>query len=72
MHAKSWLVKLATGTKKNVDHLVRACVFELNGTPTSVNLNVLPLGSYNMLLGMDFLYIHRTKVDLYDKAIKCG
>lgn len=24
-----------------------------------------------MLLGMDWLYLHRTKVDCYDKDIKC-
>lgn len=24
-----------------------------------------------MLLGMDWLYLHRTKVDCYEKAIKC-
>ena len=39
--------------------------------PTSMHLNVLPLGSYNMILGMYWLYIHRNKVDHYDKAIEC-
>lgn len=39
--------------------------------PTTTHLNLLPLGSYNVLLGMDWLYIHRTKVDYYDKAIVC-
>jgi len=24
-----------------------------------------------MLLGMEWLYLHRTKVDFYDKAIEC-
>jgi len=24
-----------------------------------------------MIMGMDWLYLHRTKVDCYDKAIKC-
>jgi len=46
-------VKLAIGTKKRVHHWVRACAFDLNGMPTEAHLNVLPLGSYNMLLGMD-------------------
>jgi len=35
--------------------------------PTATHLNVLPLDSYN---SMDWLYLHRTKVDCYDKAIK--
>jgi len=39
--------------------------------PTSTHLNVLPLESYNMLLGMGRLYLDRTKVDCYDKAIEC-
>ena len=38
---------------------------------TSTHINVLPLVSYNMLLGMDWLYIHRTKVDYYDKDVEC-
>ena len=24
-----------------------------------------------MILGMDWLYIHKTKLDFYDKAIEC-
>ena len=47
------------------------CVLELNGIPTSAYLNVLPLGSSNMLMGMDWLYLHKTKVDCYDKVIEC-
>ena len=39
--------------------------------PTETHLNVFPLGLYSMLLGMDWLYLHRTKVDCFDKAIEC-
>ena len=34
-------------------------------------MNVVPLGSYNILLGMDWLYLHRNMVDFYDQAIEC-
>ena len=71
VHVESWLVQLAIGTKKRVHHWVRACSFELNSMPKKTHLNVLPLGSYSMLLGMDWLYLQRTKVDCYDKAIDC-
>lgn len=71
LHAESWLMQLAIGTKKRVHYWVRACAFDLNGMSTATHLNVLPLGSYNMLLGMDWLYLHRTKVDCYDKEIEC-
>ena len=71
MHVASWLVQLATGTKKIFHHWVRSCAFDLNSMSTSVHLNVFPLGSYNMLLDMDWLYLHRTKVNCYDKSIEC-
>lgn len=64
-------MQLAIGTKKRFHHRVRSCEFYLNGMSTLAHLNVLPLEPYNMLLGMDWLYIHRTKVDCYDKAIEC-
>jgi len=44
-NAESWLVQLATGTKKRVHHWVRACAFDLNGMPIASHLKVLPLGS---------------------------
>ena len=50
--------------------LVRSCAFELNGIPIVEHLNVLPFGSYSMFLGMDWMYLHRTKVDCYDKDIE--
>jgi len=53
MHEESWLVQLATSTKKKVHHWVRACALDLNDMNTATHLNVLSLGSYNMLLGMD-------------------
>lgn len=39
--------------------------------PTTTHFNVFPLGLYNMILGMDWIYLHRTKVDFFDKAIEC-
>ena len=64
-------MQLAIGKNKIVHHWVRACAFELNGMPKLAYLNVLSLGSYSMILGMDLLYLHRTKGDCYDKAIEC-
>lgn len=52
-------------------HWVRACAFDLNGMSTSTHLNVLLLGSYTMILGLDWLYFHKTKVDFYDKVFEC-
>ena len=38
---------------------------------TSVKLNVLPLGSYDMLIGMDWLEQHRVVLNSFDKTFTC-
>ena len=36
---------------------------------TLVNVNVLPLGSYDLLIGMDWLEHHRAKVHCFNKNL---
>ena len=52
-HEKSWLVQLAIGTKRKVTELVNSCPVDMTGLSTKVELNILPLGSYDYLIGMD-------------------
>lgn len=59
------------GEKIKVIYWMRSCAFELHNMSTTTHLNLLPLGAYNLLLGMDWLYTHRTKVDCYEKKIEC-
>ena len=54
-HDKHWLVQLATGRKYKVLEIAKDCEVNLNGFPTKVNLNILPLGSYAILIDMDWL-----------------
>jgi hypothetical protein len=70
-HVKSWPVQLATGTKRKVVEFIPACQFVMSGFPTQVNLNILPLGSYDLLIGMDGLAAHKTKLDYYIKTLEC-
>ena len=68
-HERSWIVQLATGTKREVRELVRSCPMNLNGLRTVADLNVLPLGSYHVLIGMDWLESHYAILDCRDKVI---
>ena len=70
-HRRSWLVQLATRTKEKVSEVVRECPFVMNGHVTYEDLNVLPLGSYDILIGMDWLEAHRAKLDCYNKTFAC-
>ena len=54
-HKKPWLVQLAIGTKIKVSEVVEECPLVMNGLITCVDMNVLPLGSYDILIGMDRL-----------------
>ena len=67
-HGKSWLVQLATGTKIKVSEVVEKCPLVMNGLFTCVDMNVVPLGSYDVLIGMDWLEYHRVKLDYYHKT----
>jgi hypothetical protein len=70
-HVKPWLVQLATGTKRKISEVIPASQFIMDGLPTQVNLKILPLGSYDMLVGMDWLATYKTKLDCYHKTLEC-
>jgi hypothetical protein len=54
-HGKSLLVQLATRANRKVVELVKSCPVDMNGLSTKEDLNILPLGSYECLIGMDWL-----------------
>eukprot|EP00253_Pinus_taeda_P011178 PITA_11178 len=65
-----WLVQLATGAKRRVGAKIRDCSFTIARQPVMADLNVLPLGSYDILIGMDWLEKHWSLVDSNQLA-KC-
>ena len=48
-----WLVQLATGAKRKFCAKIPNCALEISEQQLTVDLNILPLGSYDVLLGMD-------------------
>ena len=55
----SWLVQLATGAKRKVTSFVKNCAVVMDQFENFVKLNVLPIGSYDILIDMDWLEQHR-------------
>ena len=70
-HNKWWLVQLATGTKRKVSELLEKYPLEMDGLLTCANINIFPLGSYDILIGMVWLEAHRFKLDCYNKNFEC-
>ena len=62
---KSWLVQLATGTKRKVINYVENCNLLMSQIKTQVKLNVFPLGSYDVLIGMDWLEKHQVILNCF-------
>jgi predicted aspartyl protease len=70
-HGKASLVQLATGTKRRIHDMVRSCSISINGVNTSVDLNIIPLGSYDIMIGMDWLEKHHVVLDCHKKTFTC-
>ena len=51
--------------------MVEKCPLVMNGLVTCVDLNFLPLGSYYVLIGMDWLEAHRVNIDCNNKIFEC-
>jgi hypothetical protein len=67
----SSLVKLATRTKRRINETVKSCPININGVSTNDNLNIMPLGYYDTLIGMDWLDRHHVVLDCHNKTFTC-
>jgi hypothetical protein len=61
-HGKSWLVQLDTRPKRKVNEMVKSCLMDMTGLNTRADLNILPLRSYDCLIGMDWLDQHHAPI----------
>jgi hypothetical protein len=70
-HEKSWLVPLTTGARRKFNEMVKSCLINVNGLNTKAYLNIFPLGSYDWIIGMDWLDQHHTLLDCHNKEFTC-
>jgi hypothetical protein len=63
---KTWLVQLAIGDKIRINELVKYCPIDMNGLSTKIYLNIIPLRSYDFLIGMDWLDKYHVVIDCYN------
>jgi predicted aspartyl protease len=68
-HKKLWLIQLDKVAKANINGSVKDCLIDINGLNTKVDVNIIPLGSYDCLIGMDWLEKHHVVLDGYNKTI---
>jgi predicted aspartyl protease len=68
---KSSLVQLATGTKRRINETVKGCPVNMNGVNAVVDMKIIPLGYYDVLIGMDWLDKHHAILYFHDKTFTC-
>jgi hypothetical protein len=52
-HENSSLAQLSTGTKRMINEIVKYCPINLKGVNTNVDMNIIPLVSCDIIIGMD-------------------
>ena len=57
--------------QEKISEVIEKCPLDMDGLFTYANLNMLPLGSYDILIGIDWLEAHKVKLDCYNKAFEC-
>ena len=57
--------------REEFNEVVKKCPLVMDGLVTCADLNVLPLGSYDFLIGMDWLEAHGENLDCYNKNFEC-
>ena len=67
-HAKPWLVQLATGAKGKVTDFIINYEVQLQDHKTKIDLNIFPLGSYDMIIGMDWLEKNKVVLNYFSNT----
>lgn len=66
---QTYLVELADGKKIESSHVYSGCLLELFGHVFPINLMPIALGSFDVHVGMDWLFEVRAEVIGFDKIV---
>ena len=63
------LVELDTEMKRKITSMVKNCCLEMHAFHTNNDLDIIPLTSYDVLIGMDWMDKHFKFLDFHNKII---
>ncbi|KAI3776070.1 hypothetical protein L1987_45831 [Smallanthus sonchifolius] len=67
---KTFTVEVANGDSLTIDSVIHDCSLELNDHTFPINLVPMPLGSFDIIIGMDWLSNHHAEVIYFEKCIR--
>ncbi|GJV67538.1 putative reverse transcriptase domain-containing protein [Tanacetum coccineum] len=65
-----YVIEVADGKKVEVDRVIRYCKLELGSSLFSINLIPLGHGSFDVIVGMDWLSQHKAVIVCHDKVVE--
>ena len=65
------LVQLAIRMKRKVTSVVEDCKFTTRELQTKSILDIIPLGSYDIFIGMDWIELHHAILEFHNKVVTC-
>ncbi|GJW15098.1 putative reverse transcriptase domain-containing protein [Tanacetum coccineum] len=66
----SYVIEVANGKKVEVDRIIRDCKLELESSLFSINLIPLGHGSFDVIVGMDWLSQHKAVIVCHEKVVE--
>ncbi|KAI3712441.1 hypothetical protein L1987_70997 [Smallanthus sonchifolius] len=67
---KTFTVEIANGDSLTIESIIYDCSLELNDHTFPINLVPMPLGSFDIIIGMDWLSNHHAEVICFEKCIQ--
>ncbi|GKE24358.1 putative reverse transcriptase domain-containing protein, partial [Tanacetum coccineum] len=65
-----YVIEVVDGKKVEVDRIIRDCKLELGGSLFSINLIPLGHGSFDVIVGMDWLSQHKAVIVCHEKVVE--
>ncbi|GKB20806.1 putative reverse transcriptase domain-containing protein [Tanacetum coccineum] len=65
-----YVIEVADGKKVDVNRIIRDCKLELGGSLFSINLIPLGHGSFDVIIGMDWLSQHKAVILCHEKIVE--
>eukprot|EP00253_Pinus_taeda_P028908 PITA_28908 len=63
------MVEMASGSQQSLGSMVRDCSVNIGGCHTKINLYSTTLGTYDLIVGMDWLESHKAILDCYNNTV---
>ncbi|GKC43739.1 putative reverse transcriptase domain-containing protein, partial [Tanacetum coccineum] len=65
-----YVIEVANGKKVEVDRIIRNCKLELGNSLFTIDFIPLGHGSFDVIVGMDWLSEHKAEIVCYEKVVR--